>query len=121
MYYLSLSGIGVETPRHAVAEPHSDGNEHVALLLLDVWRIAAVHAEHAHIERMARRKSRESEQRARRRYVSFLKKLHQLVVRAAQLDALSHEGERPAGRVDECGGTRHSPVVELGVRLIAAH
>ena len=49
---LGLFGIGVQAASHTVAETHADGNEHIALLFLHVGSITAVHAEHAHIERM---------------------------------------------------------------------
>lgn len=52
MYNLCLTRVCCKIARNAVAEAHAYGNEHITLLLLYVWRIIAVHAEHADVERM---------------------------------------------------------------------
>ena len=90
MDYLCLLGVGGGQTRHAVAEPHADGDEHVTLLFLQVGRIVAVHTEHTHVEGMSGGQCRESEQRACSRDVGFLEHLHQFVLCAGQLHALSH-------------------------------
>ena len=52
VYHLGLFGILVEPSRNTVGEAHAYGYQHVTLLLLDVWRVIAVHAEHAHVQGM---------------------------------------------------------------------
>ena len=52
MNNLGLLRIGGGQTCHAVAEPHTNGDEHVTFLLLDVGSIVAVHAQHTHIEGM---------------------------------------------------------------------
>ena len=52
MNHLRLLSVAVKTSCHTVAEAHTNGNKHVTLVLHDIWSVAAVHAEHAHVERM---------------------------------------------------------------------
>ena len=121
MYYLCLLGVCVWRACVAVAESHAYGYQHVALLLLDVWRIVAVHSEHTHVQRVVGRQCGESEEGACRRNVGFLKKLHQLVLCAAQLHSVTHERERLLGGVDKSCRFLHGLLVEGGVGNIAAH
>ena len=49
---LRLLGVGLQVSCHTVGEAHADGDEHVALLLLQVHGIVAVHTQHTDIQRM---------------------------------------------------------------------
>ena len=55
MDHLGLFGIAVETAGNTIRESHADGNQHIALLLLDVWGIVTMHTQHTHIQRMVGR------------------------------------------------------------------
>ena len=121
MNYLGLLGVGVETARDTVAEAHTDGNDYVGLLSHDVGRIAAVHTEHSHVEGMVGGKGRESEQGAGCGDVGFLKEFKKLVLCSAKLHAMTHESERTLCLVDKLGSSSHMVVLNLGIRLVAAH
>ena len=69
---LRLLGIGFQVTRHTVGETHADGNQDVALLLLQVHGIVAVHTQHTDVQRMIRGKCRESEHRTTSRDIGFL-------------------------------------------------
>ena len=49
---LRLLGVGLQITRHSVRESHTDGNEYIALLFLQVDGIVAVHTQHSYIEGM---------------------------------------------------------------------
>ena len=52
VYDLGLTGICIKGACYAVIKTHAYGNEHIALIGLDVRGQIAVHAEHAHVERV---------------------------------------------------------------------
>ena len=60
VYNLRLLGVCLRITCHAVAETHTNGNEHVALLFLQVHSVVAVHAQHTDIQGMVRGQRRES-------------------------------------------------------------
>ena len=49
---LRLFSIRLQVSRYAVAETHTDGDEHVAFLFLQVDGIVAMHTQHTHVQRM---------------------------------------------------------------------
>ena len=52
VYDVCLGGIGFQIARYAVVESHAHGDEHVTLVRHHVGRQVAVHAQHAHVQRM---------------------------------------------------------------------
>ena len=116
-----LLGIGLQIARHTVAEAHADGNEHIALLLLQIDGIVAVHAQHAHIERMVGRKGRKPQHRTTCGDVGFFQELNQFALCIAEFDPLPHKGQRLLGIVDELGSLTDSLSIELRIRHIGTH
>ena len=57
---LSLLGVFRRNARDTVAEAHTDGDEHIALLGLHIGSIGTMHTEHTHVKRVIARKSRET-------------------------------------------------------------
>ena len=55
MDHLCLSGIFAQIAGDAVIEAHSDCDEDIALVLLDIGAIVAVHTQHTHVQRVVRR------------------------------------------------------------------
>ena len=100
-------GVGAEMrgiPRHAVVETHAHGHEQVALLVLDVGTVVAVHAQHAHVLRMVGRQGRETQQGRGGGHAALVEQRPQLGFGVAQDDALTHHDQRTAGLVDQpCG------------------
>ena len=121
MNHLCLPGISRRQSCHPVAKAHANGNKHITLLLFHVWRIVAVHAKHAHIERMARGQRRQAEQRTGCRYARFLDKLKQFVMGVAQLYALPYQCQRSLGIIDQCSRLGYGVFVGRWVRHIASH
>ena len=120
MDHLGLFGIAVKTTGDTIRESHADGNKHVALLLLDVWRIVAVHSQHTHIQRMIGRKCRESQQGTSCWDVCFLKEFYQLILGIAQLYAMSDKSQRLLGIVDKLSSYLDSFLIYLWIRDIRA-
>ena len=115
---LRLLSIGLEVTRHTVAEAHTDGDEHVALLLLEVDGVVAVHAQHTSVERMIGGQRGEAEHRATSRDIGFLEEPDELALRIAEFDTLPHQCQRFLGMVDQFGSLAHSLSVELRIRHI---
>ena len=80
-----------------------------------------MHSQHAHVQRMIRLQSRQTEQCAGGRNVCLLQKLEQLTMGISQLNALPHQSQRSLGIVDEFGSSLHGGIVEFGIRLITTH
>ena len=59
-----LRGIGCNVACHTVVETHTYGYQHIALVSIDVRSQIAVHAQHAFVQRMIGRQSRQSQQGA---------------------------------------------------------
>ena len=121
MNHLCLLGIGLQRASDTVAETHADGNEHIALLLFHVRRIVAVHAQHAHVQRMVGGQCRESEHRAACRNARFLEESLQFFLRIAEFHALPHESKRLLGRVNHLCRLTHSILVEFRICHVRTH
>ena len=121
MNNLGLLGIGLRITRHTVGEAHADSYQHVALLLLQIDGIVAMHAQHTHIQRMVGGQSAQSQHRAAGGNISFLQECLQLFLRIAQLNALTNQSQRALGIVDQLGSLAHSIHIQLGISHIAAY
>ena len=106
--------------RDAVVETHAYCYEKVAIAVLDVGGVVAVHAEHADILRMVRRQGREPEQRGRSGHAALLEEREQLLLGVPENHALTHQSHRPAGEVDQTCSLEYLVLVDLDLRLVAA-
>ena len=116
---LGLTGISADVTRNAVVESHADGHEQVALLRLDVRGQAAVHAEHAHIERVGRGQARKAEQGAAGRHVGLLDELAHFFLSVAEFHALSDQHKRLLSGVDKLGGSLNAARFGFGHGFVA--
>src|SRR3989338_10715401 len=67
--------------RHAVVEAHAYREHYVGLIGELVGRVIAVHAEHAHVERVVRRHRGKPQERRSGGYAAFLRKLPEFLLR----------------------------------------
>ncbi len=118
---LRLLGIGLQAACDAVAEAHTDGDEHVALLLFQVHGVVAVHPEHTHIQRVVAGQRTQPQHRAACGDIGFLQEGDELVLSVAEFHALPHQRQRPLGLVDQVGSLLHMVHLQLGIRHIGAH
>ena len=119
--HLRLLGIGLQAARDAVAEAHTDGDEHVALLFLQVHRVVAVHTQHTHVQRVVAGQRAQTQHRAACGDVGFLQEGDELILSIAEFHALPHQRQRPLRLVDQVGSLLHMVHLQLGVRHIGAH
>ena len=115
---LRLLGIGLQITRHPVTETHTDGNEHVALLFLQIHGIVTVHSQHTHIERMIRRQGGKPQHRAPGRDIGLFKEGPQFALGITQFHALSYKCQRLLGTVDQFGSLTYSLLFEFGIRHV---
>ena len=118
---LSLLGVCLHVARNAVAKPHADGNEDIALLFFLVYRIVTMHAQHADIEWMVRGQCREPKHGTASRYVGLLKKRLQLFLCITQFNALSYQCQWLAGIIDKFGSLTHCLSIEFRIRHVTAN
>ena len=121
MYNLCLLCVGGWRTSVAIAESHTDGDDDISLLSLDVGGIVAMHTDHTHIEGMVGGQGRKTEQSACGRDVCLLDKLHQLVLCTAKFHTVTHQCQRTLGRVDKFSRNLNSRLLWSGIRHIAAH
>ena len=117
-------GIGAEmrgASRHAVVETHAYGDQQVALLVLDIGTVVAVHAQHAYILRVAGRQGREPQQGRGGRHAALVEQCLQFGFGIAQDDALAHHYQRAAGLVDQPRSLGDALCVGLGRRDVTAY
>ena len=88
---LSLFGVGLGIARHTVGKAHTNGNEHVALLFLQVDGIVAMHPQHTGIQRMVGRQCRESQHGTPGGNVGFFQKSFQLLLGMTEFYALPYQ------------------------------
>ena len=118
MDHLRLLGIGLQITRHAIREAHTDGNQHVALLLFQVGCVVSVHTQHTHIQRMCTGQCRKPQHRTSGRDIGLLEEAHQLLLGITQFHALSYQRHGFLRAVDQFCGLAHSVHVEFGIRHI---
>ena len=116
---LGLLGVGLRIARYSVREAHADGNEHIALLLLDIGRIVTVHTKHTHVQRMCAGQSRETKHGTSGRDVSFLQEGLQFLLRITQVNALPYQGQRLLGIVNQLSGPTYSLSIKFRIRNVA--
>ena len=116
-----LSGILGDVARNPVVKPHADGDEQVALVGLDVRGHAAVHAQHAFVERVVGGYRREPQQGTAHRYVGLLGQAHQLLLGIGDKHPLAGQYERFARLIDEAGSCLYLVGLDGGVGVIAAN
>ena len=121
MNFLGLLGIGGEFACDAVVETHADGDEQITFLRVFVRSQTAVHAEHAHVERMAGGQSRKTEERASGRCSCFFDEGPQFFACVAQFNALSDKHQWALGLVDQFGGFFNAGAAGGRHRHIAAY
>ena len=118
---LRLFGIGLQITRHSVAETHTDGNEHITLLFLQVDSIVAVHTEHADIQRVIGRQCREAKHRSTCRDIGFLQELLQFLLGIAKLYTLPYQRQGFLGVIDQFCRLTDSLFIKFRIGNIAAH
>ena len=106
---------------HAVVETHAYGDQQVALLVLDVGAVVAVHAQHAYILRVAGRQGREPQQGRGGRHAALVEQCLQFGFGIAQDDTLAHHYQRAAGLVDQPRSLGDAFCVGLGRRDVTAY
>ena len=121
MDHLRLFGIGLGVTCHTIREAHTNGNQHVTLLLFQINGIVAMHAQHAHIQRMVRRQRTQSQHGATSRDISFLKKSLQLFLSISQFYSLSHQCQRLFGMINQFSSFAHGIHIQLRISYIRAH
>ena len=99
--HLSLTGVFIEAAGHPVIKTHADGDEHVALVGEHIGTVVAVHAQHAHVQRMVGGQSPGSQNGPGGRNPTFLDEGFELQFGRAQNHALPPEHERPLRLVDK--------------------
>ena len=118
---LRLLGIGLEIARHTVAEAHTDGDEHIALLFLEIDGIVTVHTQHTSVERMIGGQCRETEHRAACRDIGFLEELDEFTLGIAEFDTLPYQSQGLLGIVDQFGSPTHGFGIKFRIGHIGAY
>ncbi len=121
MDYLRLLGISVDVACYTVVETHTDSNEKVTLVGLDVRSEITVHTQHSHIQRMVRRQVGQPEESTTDRYVRFLYKVKEFRMSVAQFHSLSRKQQWLVGMVDEVRRLFYGIVVHRRHRLVTAY
>ncbi len=118
--YFCLFGIGSEIASHTVVKTHADSNQDIAFIGIDIRSQVAVHTQHTLIQRMLRRQSRKTEQRASRRHVRLFYESTQFALRIAQLNALPHQYKRTFGFINQFGSRFYCVLIRIGHRNVTA-
>ena len=115
MDYLRLLGISFRVTSHTVGETHTDSYQHVALLFLQVHGIVAVHTQHANIQRMVGRQCRKSQHCSAGRNICLLQESLQFFLSVTQFHALTYDGQRLLGIVNQFRSRLDSLLLQRGV------
>ena len=118
MNNLRLFSVGLQITSHTVAESHTDSNQHITLLLLQVHSVIAMHTQHAHVERMIRGKSRESEHRTTCGNIGFLQEGLQFCLGISQFHTLPYERQRFLSMIDQFSSLTHGLSIQLRIRHV---
>ena len=117
---VGLSGILTYVARYPVVEAHAYGDEQVAFVGLDIGGHAAVHAQHALVERVVGRDGRETQQGAAHGNVGLFGQSGQFGFGLGDEHALSGQDKGFAGLVDEAGGLIDFGRLDGRVGVVAA-
>ena len=118
MNHLSLFGVGLDISCHTIRETHTDSNQYIAFLFLQVGCVVAVHTQHTNIKRMGRRQCREAQHRSTSRDIGLFEEAHQFLLGISQFHTLSYQCQWFLGVIDEFGSFTHSLHVKLRVSHI---
>ena len=116
---LGALGVGLEIARDAIIESHAERQEQVGFLNRLVDGETAVHAHHAHAERVVLRDRAFAEQRQGDGDVGFFGELLELRHCARVQDPLPGENDRPLGLADHLDGFVDGGFGSLHGRLVA--
>ena len=94
MYNLGLLSICFSVARNTIRETHAYSYQHVTFLLFQVDSIVAMHAQHSDIQRVVRRKGRESQHGATSRDIGFLQECFQIFLSITKFYPLSNKSQR---------------------------
>ena len=102
MYYLGLLGISIESTGYAVIKTHTNGNQYITLIGLDIGSQIAVHSQHAHVERMVAGKCCKPQQSTGGGQITLFKKISQFLLCITQFNAVAYQYQRLLGVVYQC-------------------
>ena len=114
-----LLGICIQIAGHTVVETHTHGNEHIALIGLDIRPEITMHTEHTFIQRMIRRDGREAEQCTSARNVRLFQECLQFLLGISQFDTLSYQHERLLCRIYQIGRMLKLHTIGIGNGVVA--
>ena len=97
MDHVGVLGVGAQVAGDAIVEAHAQGDQQVGVLDGLVDPGLAVHAHHAQVQRMRFGDAADAEERRGDRDVALLGQLAQLVVRAAEDDAVAGQDDGALG------------------------
>ena len=120
MNHFRLFGVSSQIASHTVVKAHTNGNQHIAFIGIDIRPQITVHTQHSFIQRMFCRQSRQSEQRTACRHIRLFDKFTQFVLCISQFNTLSYQYKRTFGVINQFGSCLYRLLVRIGNRNITA-
>ena len=118
MNHFCLFGVSSQITGHTVIKTHTNSNQHITFIGIDIRSQIAVHTQHTFIQRMFCWQSRKPEQRTTRRHIRFFDKLAQFALCISQFNTLSNQYKRTFSVINQFGSSLYSLLVRIGNRNI---
>ena len=120
MDHFRLFGVSSQITGHTVVETHTDSNQYITFVSIDIRSQISVHTQHSFIQRMVGRQCGKSEQGTTCGHIRLFDKGTQFFLSASQFHSLSYQDKRAFGVIDQFGGSLYRFFVCIGNRNIAA-